>query len=73
MKIDYDNVKPKPAVKPPLLTTDAAQMQVLNHYTYIQLKHDKIQALREKCILAASQCNDIDYAERSDMYVDNFP
>ena len=73
MQFDYDNVEPKPAVEPPLPTSDAAQNHVPNPYMNSKLTHEKILADRAKSLHPKGKDLNIDYPQDSSLYPESFP
>ena len=68
----YDNVEPKPALEPPLPTSDAAQNHVPNPYINSKLTHEKIEAIRNKATLNVKDIN-IDYSQPAELYPEAWP
>ena len=68
---DYDKVSPKPATEPPLPTSVAAQNHVPNPYSYSNLTHEKIAAIRAKATNPTPP--NLDYTQPSDKYPPSFP
>ncbi len=68
---DYDHVEPKPAVEPPLPSSEAAQNHTPNPYMNSKLTHEKVQEIRAKRT-NPGEIN-IDYAQPTDLYPESFP
>ena len=73
MLFDYDKVEPKPAVEPPLPTSDVARNHVPNPYLNSKLTHEKIAAIRAKTTLPEAKKTAIDYSQPKDLYPESFP
>ena len=70
---DYDKIPAKPAVEPPLPSSEAAQNHVPNPYLNSQLTHEKIAAIRAKSSIPAKDSVNIDYAQDAGLYPESFP
>ena len=73
VEFDYDKIPAKPAVEPPLPSSEAAQNHVPNSYLNSQLAHEKIAAIRAKSTISAKDAVNIDYAQDAGLYPETFP
>lgn len=68
VEFDYDKIPAKPAVEPPLPTSEAARNHAPNPYVNSQLTHEKIAAIRAKSTIPAKDALNVDYAQDAGLY-----
>ncbi len=73
VEFDYDKIPAKPAVEPPLPTSEAARNHAPNPYVNSQLTHEKIAAIRAKSTIPAKDTLNVDYAQDAGLYPEAFP